>query len=81
MASPGKTTRIAAINKAIDTAGGIVLFTRDMGLRHQAVYGWKKRGYAPLERALEMEKRYGVSAASMVKPSIASALNDAHSLL
>ncbi len=65
----------SALRSAIDAGGGIVSFARTLGVKHQAVYHWQKKGYMPFERAAEIERRWGVPHRSLVKPSVASALD------
>lgn len=67
-------TPIEALNSAIAKADGVFAFCRKLNLTHQAIYNWKRRGSVPLERAIEIERLYGVPATSLVKPSIAGAL-------
>jgi hypothetical protein len=47
--------RIASLDKAIKRGGGIVAFSRRMGVTHQAVYRWRNRGWVPLERAITID--------------------------
>ena len=62
------------LDAAIAKAGGIFAFCRALGVSHQAVYNWKKCGWVPIERAVEIERLYGVPAGHLVKPSILLAL-------
>lgn len=63
-----------ALRSAIDAGGGIVQFAKTLGVRHQAVYHWQRKGYMPFERAAEVERRWGVPHRLLVKPSVVSAL-------
>lgn len=63
-----------ALNTAIANAGGVFAFCRALGVTHQAVYNWKRRGWVPFERAAEIERLYGVPAGQLVKSSVAAAL-------
>ena len=63
------------VNTAIAKAGGIFAFCRALGVSHQAVYSWKKCGWVPIERAVEIERLYGVPAGRLVKPSISRAFS------
>lgn len=69
-----RTQRLTSINEAIALGGGILSFSRALGVSHQAVTGWRKRGYIPLSRALRVEQLFGVSRAAIVAPEIAAAL-------
>ncbi len=50
------------LQKAIDTAGGVTQFASGMGVSKPTVYTWLGMGGVPLEKALEVEMRFGVSA-------------------
>lgn len=67
------STRIAALNKAIEATGGIVKFCAEHGVTHQAVYAWKRRGSVPLDRAIEIERVSGVPAVDLIEPKMAEA--------
>lgn len=69
-----KDGRVAAIDSAIERAGGILRFCAAMGVTHQAVYSWKRRGWAPLDRALAMEAIFGVPRFDTMNPDIARAV-------
>lgn len=65
-----KTDRINYLNQVIEDAYGIIRFARDMGVTHQAVTGWRRRGCVPPERALEMAEKYGADPEKLVSPAI-----------
>lgn len=65
-----KEQRIEAIEIAIDRGGGIVRFAKALGVTHQAVYSWKKRGWAPADRATKMEALFGVPRTATVDPRL-----------
>lgn len=67
--------RIAALDDAIKVSGGIVVFARRIGVTHQAVYHWKKRGWAPLKRALAIEAISGIDRSHFIEPALARALS------
>lgn len=69
-----KETRVAAIDRAIERGGGIVRFSAGMGVTHQAIYSWKRRGWMPLDKALIVEHMFGIPRAETVNPDIAKAL-------
>lgn len=69
-----RTERLASINEAIAKGGGIIAFSRKLGVTHQAVTGWRRRAYVPLSRALRIEQLLGVPRAAIVAPEIAAAL-------
>jgi transposase-like protein len=68
------TNRIDAINRAIAKGGGIVRFARSMGVSHQAVYAWKRRGWVPVEKAVVIEAVYGVPRDDLMSPDLVRAL-------
>lgn len=72
MTETTKDERIEAIDTAISRAGGIVKFTKAMGVTHQAVYSWKRRGWAPADKALIMETLFAVPRQSLMEPSLAA---------
>lgn len=72
VATPEK--RMAALDEAIKRGGGIVAFARRIGVRHQAVYHWKKRGWTPLDRALAIEATFGIDRNLLMEPRLAHAL-------
>lgn len=67
-----KEQRIEAIEIAIDRGGGIVRFAKALGVTHQAVYSWKKRGWAPADKALVMESLFSVPRADTMDPRLAA---------
>jgi transposase-like protein len=69
-----KDERVAAIDEAIKRGGGIVAFSKAMGVTHQAVYNWRNRGWAPIERALAMEAVFGINRYETMEPNTARAL-------
>lgn len=69
--------RLPALREAVDRLGGIVAFSKTLGVRHQAVYYWFAKGWVPLERAVLIERLTGVDRNQLVKPSIAEALQAA----
>lgn len=66
--------RIAALDEAIKHGGGIVAFSRRMGVTHQAIYHWRKQGWAPVDRALAIEAIFGIDRNLLMEPRLAHAL-------
>lgn len=62
-----------AIETAIKRAGGIIAFARGLGVTHQAVSAWRKRGYAPFDRAARIETLWGVPRETLVSERVAAA--------
>jgi len=70
-----KEERIAAIDLAIERGGGIIKFCKRMGVTHQAVYAWKRRGWAPLEKAVVIEAIFGIPRGDLMSPDLVRTLN------
>lgn len=68
---------IECLNVAIKRAGGIVPFTQEIGVTHQVVYQWRKRGYVPAERALVIASRYGFPYWKMLRFEVVELLSQA----
>lgn len=69
-----KEQRQTSIDEAIERGGGIVAFSKAMGISHQAIYGWRKRGFVPFTRAVQVEALCGIPCAKLVEPAVARAL-------
>jgi len=65
--------RRAAIKHAIEVAGGIQPFCAGLGVTHQAVYSYVKKGYMPAQRAVAIEKLGWGWVIDVVDPSVAAA--------
>lgn len=66
---------LAAMDEAVARGGGIVAFARRMGVTHQAIYHWRKRGWAPVERAVAIEAVFGIDRHRLMEPTLAQALS------
>lgn len=66
--------RVATINLAIAKGGGIVRFAKIMGVSHQAIYAWKRRGWVPVEKAVVIEAVYGIPRDDLMSPALVRAL-------
>ncbi len=66
--------RIVAIDRAIAAGGGIMSFAEAIGVTHQAVYSWKRRGYAPPIRAARIDALYGIPVAALIDPVLLAAV-------
>lgn len=67
--------RIAAIREAIEAGGGVLKFAGTMGVTHQAVYYWLKRGFVPIERAIVIEALFKVERERIMDPALLRVLN------
>lgn len=70
-----KDKRIASIKEAVQRGGGIVKFAKAMGISHQAVYHWYRRGWVPLNRAVAIETLFGVPSSDIMDPAVLRALD------
>lgn len=59
-----------ALDRAAELAGSWFALAQKLGVTHQAIYTWKKAGYVPANRALQIEIFYGIPARELVKPSL-----------
>lgn len=56
--------------RAVKFAGGATAFSRAVGVSHQAVYQWLRRGWLTPKRAEQVSLLYGVPAAELLNPEI-----------
>lgn len=63
-----------ALSRAIQAGGGVISFAKAMGVTHQAVYHWKKRGYVPFDKAAKVQKLFGEPMLNLVREDVATAL-------
>ena len=61
---------MTALDQAIDKAGGRVPLANALGVTRQAVYGWRKQGWVPVPRAIEIEDKFGVGRMRLIKPEL-----------
>ena len=70
-----RETRLFNLRRAIDAAGDVQALRAALGVTHQAIYHYKRIGYVPLARALDIERLYGVPARNLVSPKLLSAVD------
>lgn len=58
------------VDLAIIKAGGRAALARHLGVTRQAVHNWVSRGFIPPDRAIAVEKAFGVPAAGLVSPKM-----------
>lgn len=63
---------MSGIKKAAEAAGGGQQLATALGVSHQSVYQWLKRGWAPMQRAVQIEAKYGIPRGELLKPEIAA---------
>ncbi len=61
---------MTGIKRAIEMAGGACALAFQLGVTHQAVYIWAKRGWVPMQRALEIERLYPIPRTELLKPDL-----------
>lgn len=62
------------IQKVVELAGGPTALARAVGVSFPAVQFWVKQGYAPLERAKELELQFGVPRTELVSAKVRNAM-------
>lgn len=65
---------MTGIDRAVEMAEGAVPLAAKLGVSHQAVFQWVKRGWVPLARAIEIESIYGIPRRTLLKPELVEAL-------
>jgi DNA-binding transcriptional regulator YdaS (Cro superfamily) len=65
----------SGIEQAIDAAGSQEKLAKSLGCTQQNVSFWKTQGYAPNERAVEIEQLTGVPRAKLIDPRVLELLN------
>jgi hypothetical protein len=70
-----KYQRVEALDEAIAKGGGIIRFAKAMGVTHQAIYNWRKRGWVPPERAVVIEAIFKIDRNRLMNPDLVRALN------
>jgi hypothetical protein len=65
----------ASLDDAVKKIGGARKVAAKMKVSHQAVYVWIKRGWAPMKRAIQLERMTGIPRAKLIDPQIAKLLN------
>lgn len=54
------------LKMAISAAGSQANLAKAIGVTQQAVHGWVKRGYAPLDRCVSISKLYNIEVGSVM---------------
>lgn len=65
----------ASLDLAVKKAGGARKFAAKIKVSHQAVYAWIKRGWLPVNRAIQLERITDVPRSKLIDPQIAKLLN------
>lgn len=61
---------MTGIEKAIAQAGGQEALAERLGCSQPLISRWKRRGYAPLKRVVEIEAETGVPRKELVSPRV-----------
>ena len=61
---------MTGIKQATEVAGGACALAHALGVTHQAVYTWAKRGWVPMQRALQIEHMYNIPRTELLKPEL-----------
>jgi DNA-binding transcriptional regulator YdaS (Cro superfamily) len=63
---------MTGIKKAVDLAGGANALAHKLGVTHQAIYVWMRKGWVPAQRALEIEHLFDIPRVELFKPEPAA---------
>ena len=74
MTETTKEERLEALDVAIARGGGIIRFAKAMGVTHQAVYNWRKRGWVPADKALVIETIFGIGREYLMEPRLVAVM-------
>jgi DNA-binding transcriptional regulator YdaS (Cro superfamily) len=69
-----KKQKLSGIQKAIAAVGTQTEFADQLGCTQQSVSEWMQQGFAPWQRAVEIESITGVPRNELVDPRILSAI-------
>lgn len=61
---------MTGIEIAVERAGNQTRLAEVLNVRSQAVCQWVRRGYVPLNRALEIERRYAIPRRELIAPRL-----------
>ena len=65
---------MTGIKKAVDLAGGANALALKLGVTHQAIYVWMRKGWVPAQRALQIEHLFDIPRVELFKPELAALL-------
>jgi hypothetical protein len=60
------------MERAVDAAGSQVKLAEALGVKQQAISIWLLRGYAPMDRAKEIEMAFGIPRIELLSPKVRS---------
>lgn len=73
---PHRNKRLSGIGRAIEAAGGQAKLAEVLGVSQQFVSVCFKRGWVPVDRAIEIEAQFGISRRDTINPRLASLLDE-----
>jgi DNA-binding transcriptional regulator YdaS (Cro superfamily) len=76
--TPTRHRFLSGIERAVRAAGNQSRLADELGVRSQAVCQWVAQGYVPVDRALEIERLYGVPREALVAPRLRPLIIDSH---
>ena len=65
----------SGIDRAIEAAGGALALAKLLQVTHQVVYAWKKQGWVPSDRALQLRDRFKIPVSKLVNPKLAKLIS------
>ena len=63
-----------SIEYAIAKAGTQKALAESLGVKQPVVAHWKRRGWCPIKRAMQISQLYGIPWASLIKPELRAVL-------
>ena len=61
---------MSSLAELVEHVGGALPLARALGVTHQAMYPWIKRGWLPTNRALQAASIYDVPYADLIDPQL-----------
>jgi hypothetical protein len=71
----GYKAMFTGIHEAVQAAGTQVKLAERLGVTQQAISTWLKQGWAPMDRAREIEMQFGIPRTRLVNPRIVAMLD------
>jgi DNA-binding transcriptional regulator YdaS (Cro superfamily) len=72
--APARSYEENAVTRAVDAHGGPAAVAARLGVSHQAVRDFMRKGFMPAMRARQMEREYGVDRTSLLSPKLRKAI-------
>lgn len=68
---------MSSLAELVNHVGGALPLARALGVTHQAIYPWIKRGWLPTNRALQAASIYNVPHVGLIDPVLRGYISDA----